>query len=409
MFDFSQLPTVSSRNIAIHVKPAAERAIKSGHPWLFENSIRKQSRTGNAGDITVIFDKKNQFLAVGIYDPASLIRVKILHHSSSARVNSDFFRDKLSQAIALRESLNQSNTTGYRLVYGEGDSLPGLIIDRYADVLVIKLYSLAWLPHLEAIIDNINALLPEKTLVLRLSRILQESETFGLYDGMIIQGELADNRITFEENGLILQADVVDGHKTGFFFDQRDNRFRVRQLAEGKTVLDVFSYNGGFSVNAAAGGAKSVTSLDISSPALSSAIDNMKLNQNNSKVANCEHHTLVADAFVGLKQLAREKRSFDMLIVDPPTFASSQQQVEGALQAYENLIYLALDVLKPGGTLVMASCSSRIPAEKFFDLVDLIAMRAGRPLKEIERTQHGIDHPITFPYGAYLKCLFAKA
>lgn len=409
MFDFSQLPEVSKRNIAIHVKPAAERAIKSGHPWLFDNSIRKQSRTGNAGDIAVIFDKKNQFLAVGIYDPDSLIRVKILHHSSSAKVNSDFFRDKLSQAFAIRESLNQGNTTGYRLVYGEGDSLPGLIIDRYADVLVIKLYSLAWLPHLQAIIDNLNALLPEKTLVLRLSRILQDAETFGLYDGMIIQGELAENKVTFEENGLIFQADVVDGHKTGFFFDQRDNRFRVRELSAGKSVLDVFSYNGGFSVNAAAGGAKNITSLDISAPALSSAIDNMRLNQNNPKIANCEHHTLVADAFVGLKQLAREKRSFDMLIVDPPTFASSQQQVKGALQAYEDLIYLALDVLKPGGILVMASCSSRIPADEFFALVDLIAIRAGRRLKEIERTQHGIDHPITFPYGAYLKCLFARA
>ena len=408
MFDFSQLPVPSERNIAIHVKPAAERALKSGHPWLFDNSIRKQSKEGHAGDIAVIFDKKDRFLAVGIYDPDSLIRVKILHQNSPARVNSDFFRDKLSQAIANRESLKQRNTSGYRLVYGEGDSLPGLVIDRYADVLVMKLYSGAWLPHLQVIIENINLLLPEKTIVIRLSRILQESETYGLYDGMVIQGDLADNRVTFLENDLIFQADVVDGHKTGFFFDQRDNRFRVRELSAGKSVLDVFSYNGGFSVNAAAGGALSVTSLDISAPALSSAIDNMQLNQNQQEVANCEHQTLVADAFEGLAQLARDNRAFDMVIVDPPTFASSQQQVEGALQAYEKLVYLALDVLKPGGTLVMASCSSRVAAEDFFALVHRTAIRAGRPLAEIERTQHAIDHPVTFPYGAYLKCLFAR-
>ena len=408
MFDFSQLPVPSERNIAIHIKPAAERALKSGHPWLFENSIRKQSKEGEAGDIAVIFDKKDRFLAVGIYDPDSLIRVKVLHQNSPAKVNSDFFRDKLSKAIASREALNQSHTNGYRLVYGEGDSLPGLVIDRYADVLVMKLYSGAWLPHLEVILDNLNALIPEKTIILRLSRILQNSETFGLFDGMLIQGELPDNRVTFLENDLKFQADVVDGHKTGFFFDQRDNRLRVRELSAGKTVLDVFSYNGGFSVNAAAGGATSVSSLDISAPALSSAIANMQLNQDKPEIADCEHDTLVADAFEGLAQLARDNRLFDMVIVDPPTFASSQQQLEGALQAYEKLVYLALDVLKPKGTMVMASCSSRVAADDFFALVHKTAIRAGRPLSEIQRTQHGIDHPVTFPYGAYLKCLFAR-
>jgi len=403
-----QLPEASNRNIAIHIKPAAERAVRDGHPWLFENSIRKQSKDGQPGDIAVIFDKKDRFLAVGLYDPASPIRAKILHHNSPAKVNRDFYRDKLSIAINLRQTILETDTNGYRVVYGEGDSLPGLIIDRYAEVLVMKIYTAAWFPHLRDIIACINELLPGKTIVLRLGRMAQDSETFGLGDGMVIQGNLTEQAVQFHENDLIFQADVIEGHKTGFFFDQRDNRFRVRQLSAGKRVLDVFSYNGGFSVNAAAGGAISVTSLDISAPALSDAKENMQLNQSNENVANCQHDTIIADAFEGLQHLAQSGKTFDMVIVDPPTFASSQQQVEGALNAYEKLVRLALDVLEPGGIFVMASCSSRVPADDFFALVHNTAIRAGRPLNEIERTQHAIDHPITFAEGAYLKCLFSS-
>ena len=402
------LPEVSQRNIAIHLKPAGERALHDGHPWVYDQSIKKQSREGEAGDIAVIFDKKDRFLAVGLYDSDSTIRVKVLHHNSPAKINRAFFQQKLADAIALREPLLATDTTGYRLVYGEGDGLPSLIIDRYADVLVMKLYSRAWFPHLKTLIDCLNKLIPNKTLILRLSRLVQESETFGLTDGLILQGELDQNTVTFRENGLNFQADVVDGHKTGFFFDQRDNRLRVRELAEGKSVLDVFSYNGGFSVNSAKGGARSVLSLDISAPALADAQANMALNADDPDVANCEHEIMVADAFEGLKALAEQKRQFEMVIVDPPTFASSQAQVEGALQAYEKLVILALDVLAPKGTLVMASCSSRVPADEFFALVHNTAMRAGRPLYEFERSQHALDHPITFREGAYLKCLFAR-
>ncbi|GAB5490935.1 MAG: 23S rRNA (cytosine(2499)-C(5))-methyltransferase [Phototrophicaceae bacterium] len=404
-----QLPSASKRNIAIHVKPAAERALREEHPWVYENSIKEQSITGKSGDIAVIFDKRDRFLAVGLYDADSAIRIKVLHHNSPARVNREFFQKKLADAMTLRQAILETDTTGYRLVYGEGDGLPGLIIDRYADVLVLKLYTGAWFPHLQTIIDCLNELMPDKTLILRMSRLVQDNKTYGLEDGMVIQGNLAQNTVQFRENGLNFQADVIDGHKTGFFFDQRDNRLRVRHLAEGKTVLDVFSYNGGFSVNAAKGGAKSILSLDISAPALASAQANMSLNQDDDNINKCQHDILVADAFEGLKQLSFKRQKFDLVIVDPPTFASSQQQIEGAKQAYQNLVWLALDVLAPKGTLVMASCSSRIPASEFFDIVHTTAIRTGRPLKEIERSQHALDHPIRFREGAYLKCLFAKA
>lgn len=403
--NLSHLPQPAEKNIAVHVTQAAEKALRSGHPWLFESAISNQSREGQAGDLAVIFDHKKHFLAVGLYDPDSMIRVKVLQHRDSAKINRDFFQAKLERAASIREPLLKTDTNGYRLVHGENDALPSLIIDRYADVLVVKLYSAAWFAHLQDILAALETILPEKTVILRLGRIAQESETFGLSDGCVLKGELADSNVQFRENGLVFSGDVLHGHKTGFFFDQRDNRQRVGQLAEGKTVLDVFSYNGGFSVYAAAGGAKSVTSLDISEPALQSARDNMALNMNNANVAQCQHETIAADAFESLAQLSEQGRKFDMVIVDPPSFANSQNQVNRALNAYSRLAELAVPLVANGGTLVMASCSSRVSADDFFKT---IIQSARKPLHEIERTGHAIDHPIGFPEGAYLKCLFAN-
>jgi 23S rRNA (cytosine1962-C5)-methyltransferase len=403
--DLSQLPRPSEKNIAIYVRSAAEKALHSGHPWIFESAIREQSREGQAGDLAIIFDHKKRFLAVGLYDPNSIIRVKILQHKISAKINQVFFHDKFQQASVIREPLLKTDTNGYRLVHGENDGLPNLIIDRYADVLVIKLYSAAWFAHLRDILAALENILPAKTIILRLSRAVQENETFGLHDGCVLKGELPDSKVQFRENGLTFSADVIHGHKTGFFFDQRDNRQHVGKLAQGKTVLDVFSYNGGFSVYAAAGGAKSVTSLDISEPALASARDNMLLNIDNPNVIKCEHETIAADAFESLKQLSEQGRKFDILIVDPPSFANSKNQIEGALRAYSRLTQLSIPLVAKGGILVIASCSSRVSANDFFKT---ITQATRRPLQEIERTQHAIDHPIAFPEGAYLKCLFAN-
>ncbi len=402
------LPHPGERNIALHVTPAAERALKNGHPWLFENGIQKQSHAGSPGDLAVIFDRKRRFLAIGLYDPESPIRVKILQHQQSATINQDFYHDKLQAAATLREPLQAQDTNGYRLVHGENDGLPGLVVDRYAETLVIKLYSAAWLPHLHEMLPALEAVQPAENWGLRLSRTMQDGETFGLRDGQILRGNLPDTEIIFSENGLTFSADVVHGHKTGFFFDQRENRARVREHAAGKTVLDVFSYNGGFSVYAAAGGAKHVLSLDVSQPALESAQANMRLNLDNKNVAACEHRVLAADAFDALDEM---QERFELVIVDPPSFAKSQAEVDGALAAYAKLTHLALKRLKPGGILVSASCSSRVSAEDFFDTVNQAARREGRPLQEIERTRHALDHPMieAFPEGSYLKCLYAQA
>jgi 23S rRNA (cytosine1962-C5)-methyltransferase len=202
---------------------------------------------------------------------------------------------------------------------------------------------------------------------------------------------------------------VVQGQKTGFFLDQRDNRARVEKLATGKRVLNVFAYTGGFSLYAARGGAKEVVSLDISQPALANAMRNFKLNRAHEAVAAAEHEMLVGDAFLTMKQLIANRRRFEMVIIDPPAFARRREEVKRAVTAYGRLVRLGLHLLQPGGILVMSSCSSRVSAEEFFELVHKTAAGVGRPLQEIERTGHALDHPITFAEGAYLKCLFAVA
>lgn len=408
--DFSQLPAPNDRNIAIHLTQPAERAIREGHPWVFDDGIASQSKDGQAGDLAIIFDnRKDKFLAIGLYDPQSPIRIKLLQHYTSATIGRDFFQQRLQAASDKRSAIRENGTTGYRLVHGENDRLPSLVIDRYADTLVIKLYSSAWFAHLQDVLSTLDTVQPSARWLLRLSRTVQAGETYGLFDGQWLKGDSAPQPTQFTENGLTFAADILHGHKTGFFFDQRDNRLRVRQLAQDKRVLDVFAYNGGFSVNAAAGGAASVLSLDISQPALEDARYNMQLNADNANVAACDHEILAADAFEGLQTLAANGKQFDLVVVDPPSFAKRQNEVDGALAAYMRLTQLALDVVVPQGIVVMASCSSRVSAEAFYNAVFGAAHRAGHHLHEIQRTQHAPDHPIidTFPEGAYLKCLYA--
>ncbi len=387
------------KRIAIHVTPAAERALRGGHPWVFDKAVLKQSRDGQAGDLAVIFDSQDRFMAVGLYDPASPIRIRVLQHRTQATIDQGWFTDRLRAAADVRRKLVA--TTGYRLVHGENDGLPGLVVDRYAETLVMKLYTAAWFPHLDAVIAGLQAVQPFDRLVLRLSRGFDD-----LQDGQILVGEPLTGPVQFLENGLHFAADVVLGHKTGFYFDQRDNRARVRDLSAGASVLNVFAYSGAFSVCAAAGGAKFVLSLDISAPALEAAEANFALNQDHPRVAAARHTIMVADAFDALEQLHAERRTFGLVIVDPPSFAKSEAEVDRALVAYARLTRLALGVLSPGGELVMSSCSSRVTPDAFFKTVQRAARDSGRPLANITTTGHALDHPITFPEGEYLKCLF---
>ena len=405
------VPEPSEKRIALRVSPAGERAIRSGHPWLFEKAIRQQSHDGRSGDLAVIFDRKGRFVAIGLYAPASPIRVRILAQGQPTAIDADWFLHKLETAAEQRLPLLQNSTTGYRLIHGENDGLPGLVIDRYDETCVLKLYTTAWVPYLRELLRGLTAVTQPQRVVLRLSRFVQSQTDalFGLNDGQLLLGKPLKNGVRFLENGLTFEADVVRGQKTGFFLDQRDNRAQVEKLAAGKRVLNVFAYTGGFSLYAARGGAKEVVSLDISQPALANAMRNFKLNQAHEAVAAATHELLVGDAFLTMKQLIANRRRFEMVIIDPPAFAKRKEEVERAVAAYGRLVRLGLHLLKPGGIFVMASCSSRVSAAEFFDLVHKTALGVGRPLQEIERTSHALDHPIAFPEGAYLKCLFAFA
>jgi 23S rRNA (cytosine1962-C5)-methyltransferase len=406
----ASIPPPSDRRLALRVTPEAQRALRQGHPWLFDGSIVSQSAAGQPGDLAVVFDDRRRFLAIGLYDPASPIRVRVLQQGSPAAIDAAFFAARLTAAAQRRAALAVQETTGYRLVHGEGDGLPGLVVDRYERVSVVKLYSAAWLPHLTALLEGLTDLAPTDTIVLRLSRALQRDPAalYGLHDGATLAGAAPDGAVIFRENGLLFEADVLRGQKTGFFLDQRENRARVEGLAAGKETLNVFAYTGGFSLYAARGGAPAVLSLDISAPALAAAQRNFALNRHLSPVAAAHAEFLIEDAFSGLAQLARAGRRFDLVVVDPPAFAKQQGEIPAALLAYERLAGLALAVLRPGGTLVMASCSSRVSALDFFSAVRRGAARARRPWREFAHTGHPIDHPIGFAEGAYLKCLYAK-
>jgi 23S rRNA (cytosine1962-C5)-methyltransferase len=409
----AELPEPPRQRIALHVVPEAERAIRNGHPWLFDRAISKQNHDGPAGSLAIIFDRKDRFLAVGLYDPHSTIRVRILQQGKSASINDEFFRKRISAAARLRAPIMEMPpellTNAFRLINGENDGFPGLVVDRYAKTVVVKLYSSIWAPYLNAILQTLAVALPTERMVLRLSRTLQAVPSLsGLSDGMLLSGEKPDGVLYFKENGLQFEVDPFEGQKTGFFLDQRDNRVRVEHLSAGKNILNLFSYTGGFSVYAARGGAQSVLDIDQSAPALEAAQRNMKNNANIPAVAAVDHRTQTGDVFPVLYRMVEEGQKFDMIIVDPPMFAQNQAQEAKGMNAYKTLTRMSIALLKHGGILVQASCSSRVPADLFFDSVHKAALNAGRPLREIERSEHALDHPVTFREGSYLKCLFAR-
>ena len=412
----AHIPPPAEKRLALRVTPAAQRALRQGHPWVFDGAITAQSAEGQPGDLAVIFDDRRRFLAIGLYDPTSPIRVRVLQHGAPQVIDGGWLRERLAAASALRVTLPSTGTTGYRLVHGENDGLGGLVIDRYADTLVVKLYTPAWIPRLSDLRAALQEIQAGARVVLRLSRHVQQAvptgaavPCCGLANGTVLSGTPLTLPVLFSENGLYFEADVLFGQKTGFFLDQRDNRARVGDLARGKRTLDVFACSGGFSLYAARGGAPEVLSVDASAGALAAAERHFTLNRHVPAIATARHAVQVADAFAALAALQRRGQRFELVIVDPPAFAKRASEVDRALRAYTRLTALALGVLAPGGTLVMASCSSRVSAIDFFAAVHRAAVQAGRPLVESARTGHALDHPVRFPEGAYLKCLFATA
>ena len=251
--------------LRLRVTAAAESILRAGHPWLFAESIREQNRPGVTGELAVIYDRHDKFLAAGFFDAGSPIRVRILHTGKPQTLDAAWWQARLDKSLARRRGLFDAHTTGWRWINGESDGWPGLVLDRYDATLVLKLYTAAWLPRLSEIVALISAMLPSKQIVLRLSRNIQRAAgNLKLSDGQLLSGPPLGGPVIFSENGLRFEADVARGQKTGFFLDQRENRKLVGSLSQEREVLNVFSFTGGFSVYAGRGGAKSVTDVDIS-------------------------------------------------------------------------------------------------------------------------------------------------
>lgn len=394
------LPEGAPKVLAVKLTVIGERSVRSSHPWIFTDSIEKINKEGTAGDIAIIFShSKNKAIGVGLYDPDSPIRIKMLHFGSGAALNSAFFSEKIKNAYALRVPLLRTKTNSYRLLFGENDGFPGCIADMYAKVLVVKLYSAIWIPYLTMLLDSLIAVSGAETVVVRLSRKLQQDSKTTLTDGMVLYGSLANETILFKEHGIHFSANVIKGHKTGYFLDHRENRRRVGRLSHQKTVLDVFSYAGGFSIHALANGAKEVTSMDISAQALVLAKANGLLNKHKGS-----HKTIVGDAFVEMQTLIDAGKAFDIVVIDPPSFAKSKNEIQIAKKKYKQLAQLGEKLTAKKGMLVLASCSSRITADVFFDINTAVLDAQKRSYTQGHQSYHDIDHPIGFPEGAYLKC-----
>lgn len=389
----------------IQLRPGRERSLQRRHPWVFEGSVAKGG--ADAGELVRVVAHDGQFLAWGAYSPASAIRVRAWSFDEAQRIDAAFLTGRLQQAVALRSRLGIASN-GQRLVHGEADGLPGLIVDRYADVLSVQFGAAG----VERWRDTIADALLQAT---GLTRLYERSDasvrgleglperTGWLRGGGDVGGETA---ITITEHGWQLGLDVALGHKTGYYLDQRENRRRFAELVRQlgcRRVLNCYSYTGGFSVAALAGGAAHVTSVDSSAPALALARDNLRRNGFDDSA----HAFVDADVNAQLRQCLAAGAQFDAIVLDPPKFAPTAAHAERAARAYKDINRLGLKLLAPGGLLLTFSCSGGISADLFHKIVAGAGADAGVNAAIVQRLEGAPDHPTTleFPEGEYLKGL----
>jgi 23S rRNA (cytosine1962-C5)-methyltransferase len=387
---------------ALILKAGREKSLLRWHPWIFSGAIQQVDEQPVAGATVDLLSSSRHFLARAAYSPTSQIRARVWTFEDEP-VDADFLRRKIRSAIDARQKLNvMDQSNAYRLIYAESDGIPGLIVDRYGEVLVLQSLTAGSEFWKEILAD----LLLEET---SLSIIFERSdadvrELEGLEPKVgLLRGTLSNSQITIHENGLKFKVNFEGGHKTGFYLDQRTNRQRVHELAQERDVLDCFCYTGGFTINALAGGAKSVFSIDSSADAIVLAKENVELNSLPAEKTNF----LEGDVFQLLRKFRDENRSFDMIILDPPKFAPTAAQADRAARGYKDINLLAFKLLRPGGILVTFSCSGGVDAGLFQKIVAGAALDAGVEAQIIEHLSQGPDHPVSlhFPEGAYLKGL----
>jgi len=387
---------------SIHLKTGRDKSVKRRHPWIFSGAVEKVDGEPARGE-TVLVKAAGQPVAVAAWSPRSQIQARIWSFDPGTRIEKSFFESTIRKAVELRNSLPAiHHSNALRLVHGESDGLPGLVVDRYDDVLVAQFLSAGAEYWRETILDSLVEVSGCESVFERSDADVRKLEGLESRVGFA-RGNREARRCPIIEHGLNFRVDVEEGQKTGFFLDQRDNRQRVRALAQGREVLDGFCYTGGFSVAALAGGAASVTAVESSAPALEVARENAKANALDLSRISFEQ----ADVFAYQRLLRDRGRSFGMIVLDPPKFAPTAAQVKNAARAYKDINLLAFRLLKPGGLLATFSCSGGVSAELFQSIVAGAASDAGADAKIIERFGAAADHPValSFPEGDYLKGL----
>jgi 23S rRNA (cytosine1962-C5)-methyltransferase len=385
----------------IILKKGREKPILRGHPWVFSGAVAKIEGDVSPGDVGEVYSKEGQFLGVGHLNPRSQIILRLLTQKREP-IGLPFFKERISKAVALRERWLRGKSNAYRIVNGEGDFLPGLMIDRYGEMFVLQCLT-AGMERLKTTITDlvVHEFLPQGVYE-RSDVTTRREEGLPEVSGLLYGKEISD-RIEIEEYGCRFRVDVKRGQKTGFYLDQRENRFSLKELSEGKRVLDCFCYTGAFSVHAGMGNAKELTLIDSSEEALAMAEEHLDLNH----LGHIPHLLIRGDAFEMMRSL---EPGYDIVILDPPPFARKKGHLPGASRGYKDLNLLAFRLLKKEGLLFTFSCSHHLSWDLFQKIIFSAAVDAKREVQLLGRRGHPIDHPVNLyhPEGEYLKGLVCR-
>ena len=388
------------------LKPGREKSLLRRHPWIFSGAVARVEGDPASGDTVAVRASSGEFLAWAAYSPVSQIRARVWSWNEREPVDAAFLRARLKAALESRKSLiSEQASDALRLVHGESDGLPGVIVDRYGDVVVLQFLSAGAERWRAQIADSVRELTGCACIYERSDADVRELEGLPSRTG-VLHGSLPASGVEINEHGLRYAVDVAQGHKTGFYLDQRDNRRRIGELARDRDVLNCFCYTGGFSLNGLAGGAKSVLSVDSSAHALEQARNNLR--RNDLDVSRAEW--LEADVFKHLRVLRDQGRNFDLIVLDPPKFAPTAAFAEKASRGYKDINLLALKLLRPGGLLATFSCSGGISPDLFQKILAGAALDAQADASIVGHFNAAADHPVrlTFPEGEYLKGLLVQ-
>ncbi|WP_027815852.1 class I SAM-dependent rRNA methyltransferase [Paraburkholderia bannensis] len=395
----------------VTLKPSKEKSLLRRHPWVYANAIERVDGKPASGATVIVRAHDGRFLARAAYSPHSQIRARVWSFDENEPIDHAFFKRRVQRALAHRQAMVH-NTGAVRLIFGEADGLPGLIVDWYTEdaqkprgQLVCQFMAAGVEAWKEAIVNALTQATGCPNVYERSDVSIREKEGLEQVTGLLAGDEPPETLIA-SENGVRYHVDVRKGHKTGFYVDQRDNRALVQTYAEGRDVLNCFCYTGGFSLAAMKGGAKRVVSIDSSGEALNTAQKNVQANGFDAERATW----LDADAFKTLRRLHEEGERFDLVVLDPPKFAASREHVDRAARAYKDINLTGFKLLRPGGLLFTYSCSGAIDAELFQKIVAGAAADAKVDARIIKRLGAGVDHPLltAFPEGEYLKGLLLQ-